>query len=116
MATVLYINGEYCLTTDQLKRYFESQPNYGSPVAVDLLDYARSGDIAEWLREKDETILADSIDAINKNLGDSDYFSEFTNVMTDSPITIEKPGFSECFQIEIVDNEEKDNGIVISCS
>lgn len=114
MATVLYINGEYCLTTDQLKRYFESQPNYGSPVAVDLLDYARSGDIAEWLREKDETILADSIDAINKNLGDSDYFSEFTNVMTDSPITIEKPGFSECFQIEIVDNEEKDNGIVIS--
>lgn len=114
MATVLYINGEYCLTTEQLKRFFESQPNYGSPVAVDLLDYARSGDIAEWLREKGEIALADSIDTINKNIGDSNYFSELSNVMTDSHTITEKPAFSECFQIVIMDSEEKDNGILIS--
>lgn len=114
MATVLNINGEYCLTIEQLKRYFESQLKYGSPVAVDLLDYARSGDIAEWLREKERTILADSIDAINKDLGDSDYFSELSNVMTDSHTITEKPEFSECFQIVNMDSEEKDNGILIS--
>lgn len=59
--TILYINDEHCSSVEQLKEYFKTGMNYDSPIRMELLDYGRAGDISDWLREKGESELADSV-------------------------------------------------------
>ena len=111
---ILYINEEHCTSLEQLRSYFEDCPSYGSPLFYDLLDYARPGDISLWLREKGETVLADQIDGIDQGLGDKEYFSRLSALMTGnntSSDSIEKPDFSSCFHVEDVHQEKTSEGM-----
>ena len=101
--TILYIDNEHCTSMEQLRSYFERTPGYGSPLFFDLLDYARSGDMSKWLREKGESSLADKMDSIDGDLGDSEYFSCLSALMKGNEaihVGYEKPDFSKCFTIE----------------
>lgn len=80
--TILYIDNEHCSSLEQLKEYFKIGANYDNPIVMELLDYGRAGDISNWLREKGESGLADSVDNISNDLGDSDYFSQLTAIIT----------------------------------
>lgn len=80
--TILYINDAQCTSVEQLRSYFEETPSYDSPLFYDLLDFARSGDISLWLREKGEAVLANQVDGIDGDLGDSEYFSSLSALMT----------------------------------
>ena len=44
--TNLYINSEHCLNINQLKQYFHNLLE-GSDIYLDLLDYAKSGYLAD---------------------------------------------------------------------
>ena len=112
--TTLYINEEHCTSLEQLRSYFKDSLNYDSSIFYDLLDYARSGDMSKWLREKDESGLADKVDGIDGNLGDSEYYSRLSSLMTGNEATsdgLEKPDFSKCFHVEDVRVEEKADGM-----
>ena len=114
--TVLYINDEHCTNVEQLRGYFEETPSYDSPLFYDLLDYARSGDISSWLREKGESVLADKVDCIDRKFGDSEYFSRLSALMTGNeniPDSLEKPEFSKCFQVEEARQEETSEGMEV---
>ena len=114
--TILYINEEHCTSLEQLRSYFEDSPSYGSPLFYDLVDYARSGDISTWLREKGETVLADQVDGIDQGLGDKEYFSRLSALMTGnntSSDSIEKPDFSKCFKVEDIRQEEVPTGMAL---
>ena len=104
--TTLYINEEHCTSLEQLRNYFEESPSYQSSTFYDLIDYARSGDMSAWLREKGESNLADKLDSIAENLGDGDYFSRLSALMTGSENMFVKPDFSKCFQVEDLYQEE----------
>ena len=104
----LYINEEHCTSLEQLRNYFGESP-YQSSTFYDLIDYARSGDMSAWLREKGESNLADKLDSIAENLGDGDYFSRLSALMTGSENmsgAFVKPDFSTCFQVEDLYQEE----------
>ncbi len=109
--TILYIDNEHCSTVEQLKGYFKIGANYDSPIVMELLDYGRAGDISDWLREKGESELAKAVDNLNDNLGDSEYFSQLTAIITGEKVATEKPEFQKCFQVENVTAEKDDNGI-----
>ena len=112
--TILYINEEHCTSLEQLRSYFEDSLGYDSPIFYDLLDYARSGDMSSWLREKGESGLADKVDRIDGDLGDSEYYSRLSTLMTGNEATsdgLEKPDFSKCFHVEDVRVEEKADGM-----
>ena len=111
---ILYVNEEHCTNLEQLRKHFEDSPSYGSPLFYDIIDYARSGDISSWLREKGETVLADQIDGIDQGLGDKEYFSRLSALMTGnntSAGSIEKPDFSKCFHVEDVHQEKTSEGM-----
>lgn len=80
--TILYINEEHCTSLEQLRNYFEEAPSYDSPLFYDLLDYARSGDISSWLHGKGETVLANQVDGIDRDLGDAAFFAEMCRVIS----------------------------------
>ena len=116
--TILYINDEHCTSMEQLRSYFEGSWSYESPVFCDLLDASRSGDISSWLREMGEPGLADKVDDIDDKLGDSEYFSHLSALMTGNDATsdlqmYEKPAFSKCFKVEDVRQEEIPTGIAV---
>ena len=114
--TIIYIKEEHCTSLEQLRSYFEDSPSYGSPLFYDLVDYARSGDISTWLREKGETVLADQVDGIDQGLGDKEYFSRLSALMTGNETksdTFEKPGFSECLRVEEVRQREVSEGMEV---
>ena len=102
----LYINEEHCTSLEQLRNYFEESPSYHSSIFYDLIDYARSGDMSAWLREKGESNLADKLDSITGSLGDGDYFSRLSALMTGNENMFVKPDFSKCFQVEDLYQEE----------
>ena len=111
--TILYINEEHCTSMEQLRGYFKETLSYDSPLFYDLLDYAYSGDISSWLREKGEVVLANQIDGIDRDFGDSEYFSRLSALITGNeniPDSLEKPAFSKCFQVEEVRQEETSEG------
>ena len=110
---ILYINDEHCSSVEQLKGYFKIGTNYGNPIVMELLDYGRAGDISDWLREKGESELAKAVDNLNDNLGDSEYFSQLTAIITGERGATEKPVFQKCFHVESVTAEKDDNGIIV---
>ena len=112
--TILYINEEHCTSLEQLRSYFEDSLCYDSPIFYDLLDYARSGDMSRWLREKGESGLADKVDGIDGKLGDSEYYSRLSALMIGNEATsdgLQKPGFSKCFHVEDIRLEKKADGM-----
>ena len=111
--TILYIDNEHCSSVEQLKGYFKTGTNYDSPIRMELLDYGRAGDISDWLREKGESELTDSVDNINNDFGDSDYFSQLTAIITGERGTTEKPEFQKCLHVENVISQKDDNGIIV---
>lgn len=111
--TILYIDNEHCSSLEQLKEYFKIGANYDNPIVMELLDYGRAGDISNWLREKGESGLADSVDNISNDLGDSDYFSQLTAIITGERGATVKPEFQKCFHVEHVTVEKDDNGIIV---
>ena len=110
---ILYINDEHCSSVYQLKEYFKIGANYDNPIVMELLDYGRAGDISDWLREKGESELAKAVDNLNDNLGDSEYFSQLTAIITGERGATEKPEFQKCFHVESVTAEKDDNGIIV---
>nr|WP_288698018.1 hypothetical protein [uncultured Prevotella sp.] len=111
--TILYVNDEHCSCVEQLKGYFKICTNYDNPIVMELLDYGRAGDISNWLREKGEIELANSVDNISNDFGDSDYFSQLTAIITGERSATEKPEFQKCFHVENVTAEKDDNGIIV---
>ena len=111
--TILYIDNEHCSSLEQLKAYFKIGANYDNPIVTDLLDYGHAGDISDWLREKGEYELAKAVDNLNDNLGDSEYFSQLTAIITGERGATEKPVFQKCFHVESVTAEKDDNGIIV---
>ena len=112
--TLLYINEEHCTSMEQLRSYFKDSLSYDSSIFYDLLDCARSGDMSKWLREKGESGLADKVDGIDGDLGDSEYFSRLSALMTGNEATsdgVEKPDFSMCFHVEDIRLEKKTDGM-----
>ena len=112
--TILYIDYEHCSSVEQLKEYFKIGTNYDNPIVMELLDYGRTGDISDWLREKGELELAKAVDNLNDNLGDSEYFSQLTAIFTGEKVATEKPEFQKCFHVENVATEKDDNEITVS--
>ena len=110
---ILYINDEHCSSVEQLKGYFKIGTNYGNPIVMELLDYGRAGDISDWLREKGESELAKAVDNLNDNLGDSEYFSQLTAIITGEIGVTVKPEFQKSFHVENVTAEKDDNGIIV---
>ena len=111
--TILYINNEHCFCVEQLKKYFKTAMNNDSLIRMELLDYGRAGDLVNWLREKGETELAKAVDNLNDNLGDSEYFSQLTAIITGERGVTEKPEFQKIFHVENVTAEKDDNGIIV---
>lgn len=120
--TILYINDEYCSSVEQLRGYFNNEIKYGSPLFMDLVDYGRTGELAQWLMEQGETELAKDVDSINQTIGDSEYVSLLASAILGEKKLGElhndiiKPYFSDCFNIEDVHaerSEEKTSIIVV---
>ena len=114
MPITLYIDYEHCTSLEQLRSYFKDSLSYDNPIFYDLLDYARSGDMSRWLRDKGESDLADKVDGIAGNLGDSEYYSCLSSLMTGNEATsdgVEKPDFSKCFHVEDIRLEKKADGM-----
>lgn len=111
--TILYINNEHCFSVEQLKKYFKTAMNNDSLIRMELLEYGRVGDLVNWLREKGETELAKAVDNLNDNLGDSEYFSQLTAIITGERGVTEKPEFQKSFHVENVTAEKDDNGIIV---
>ena len=109
----LYIDNEHCSSVEQLKGYFKIGTNYDNPIVMELLEYGRAGDISDWLREKGESELAKAVDNINDNIGDSEYFSQLTAIITGERGVTEKPEFLKSFHVENVTSEKDDNGIIV---
>ena len=113
MPIILYINEEHCTSVEQLRSYFEETID---SIFYDIIDYARSGDMSSWLREKGESDLADKVDSIDENLGDSEYFSRLSALMTgkeNASDSFEKPDFSKCFKVEEVCQGKTSEGMQI---
>ena len=98
---ILYINNEHCTSVDQLKGYFTDNLTPDSDIYIDLIDYGRHGDIAEWLRQEGEPELASKMESIPTSLSDSSFYvhmkAVITGVKDTGPI---KPSFDRCFQFE----------------
>lgn len=119
---ILYINDEHCSSVEQLRGYFNKEFKYDSPLFMDLVDYGRAGELAQWLMEQGETELAKDVDSINQTIGDSEYVSLLASAILGEKKLGElhndiiKPHFSECFNIEDVHaerSEEKTSIIVV---
>ena len=109
---ILYINEEHCSSLEQLKGYFTEDLTAESPIYYDLLDYGRSGDISEWLKEMEEDEMSAKVALIDSDLSDSKYFVELKSILTGATSTTPheslKPPFEKCFKLE--GYEEEPNG------
>lgn len=112
---ILYINKEHCNSLTQLKDYFSQELNVGSDIYSDILDYGRSGDIAEWLREIGEVNLANKVDSIADN-GDADFIKKLGEVLTGENITnnISKRPFKHCFEYHDVGCDVRGNDSIVN--
>lgn len=99
----LYIDKQHCLSIDQLKHYFINLSEE-SDIYWDLLDYAKYGDLANWLHEHNEDKLADSVSNIDNKIGDSEYMNLLSAVFG-STASLPKPLFTECCLIGKFDYE-----------
>ena len=110
--TNIYINDEHCLSVEQFKGYFTEDLTAESPIYYDLLDYGRSGDISEWLKEMEEDEMSAKVALIDSDLSDSKYFVELKSILTGATSTTPheslKPPFEKCFKLE--GYEEEPNG------
>ena len=108
--TNIYINDEHCLSVEQLKGYFTEDLTAESPIFSDLLDYGRSGDISEWLKEMEEDEMSEKVALIDTTLSDSEYFVELKSILTgatsSTPHESLKPPFEKCFQYEDIKCEQ----------
>ena len=111
--TTLFINDEHCFNINQLKQYFELPIKYGSPLFKDILDYGRAGDIAKWLREHNECELADGVDLIADDIGDGEYMSCISDIITGKKVSSTKPEFSKLFSVEDIKVDELGNETVV---
>ena len=105
MSTRLFLNNEFCNSFEQLKEYFSIELAPDSEIYADLLDYGCHGDIAEWLRERDEAGLASCVDAIDTSLSDSSFYGQLKAAITGEKVPgpdIDhlKPTFDKCFSFE----------------
>lgn len=112
---ILYINKEHCNSLTQLKDYFSQELNVGSDIYSDILDYGRSGDIAEWLREIGEVNLANKVDSIADN-GDADFIKKLGEVLTGEDMTnyISKRPFKQCFEYQDVGCDVRGNDSIVN--
>lgn len=113
--TVLYIDNEYCYDIEQLKRYFDSIA-INSPSCTDLLEYGRNGDIATWLREHRDNDIADQVDAIDINLGDSEYINQLANIISGAKYVVTKKPFEDCVKYVVNIDDQLDESIIVSIS
>lgn len=109
---ILYINDEHCSCVEQLKEFFNNGVEYGSPLFMDLVDYGRAGELAQWLMEQGETELAKAVDSINENIGDGEYISLLSSIfrgekssISESQKGIIMPNYLDFFEIRNVDIE-----------
>lgn len=114
--TTLFINDEHCFNINQLKQYFELPIKYGSPLFKDILDYGRAGDIAKWLREHNECELADGVDLIADDIGDGEYMSCISDIITGKKVSSSKPEFSKLFNVQDIKVDELGNETVVCVS
>lgn len=113
--TVLYIDNEYCYDIEQLKRCFDSI-TINSSSCTDLLEYGRNGDIAAWLREHNDSDIADQIDTIDINLGDSEYINQLANIITGAKYVVTKKSFEDCVKYMVSIDDRLDENIIVSIS
>lgn len=116
---ILYINNEHCSSVEQLKGYFTEDLTPNSDIYADLLDYGRYGDIAEWLREMGEPDMANRVDSISGDLGDSAFYAQLKAAILGTEIKADeslKPSFDKCFTFEGIKCNVKDNEAKISAS
>ena len=113
----LYINDEYCSSVEQLKGFFFEDLTLESEIYADLLDYGRHGDIAVWLRERNEPELSSKVEGIPTDLSDSAFFAQLkvaiTGVVDTNP---PKPAFDRCFSFEGIKCDVKDNEVGVCVS
>jgi hypothetical protein len=108
----LYVDKEHCLSIEQLKRYFENLSE-GTDIYLDLLDYAKYGDLSKWLHEHGEDQLAENVNEIDTTIGDSEYMNVLSEIFG-STSSLSKPPFSDCFLVGKTDYEVTDNQVRIS--
>lgn len=108
----LYINDEHCSSVEQLRGYFNKEIKYGSPMFMDLVDYGRAGELAQWLIEQGETELAKDVDSINENIGDGEYISLLSSILKEEKSLISEahkgmitPNFLDFFEFRNIDIE-----------
>ena len=109
--TNLHINGEHCLNINQLEQYFHNLSE-GSDTYLDLLDYAKSGDLTKWLKEHNENLLALKVNDVDNSIGDSEYMNILSEIFG-STSSLEKPLFRECFTIGDISYEIVDDLLLI---
>ncbi len=111
----MYINDEHCMSLEQLKNYFSKPFTIESNLFNDLLEAGRHGEIAKWLRDIGEDIVAEQVEAINVKLSDTDYMNRLNLAITThrSPVC-SKPDFDKCFKIEDVKTEQEGHKIVVN--
>ena len=109
--TNLYINSEHCLNINQLEQYFHNLSE-GSDIYLDLLDYAKSGDLTKWLKEHNENLLASKVNDVDNSIGDSEYMNILSEIFG-STSSLNKPLFRECFTIGDISYEIVDELLLI---
>ena len=109
---ILYINDEHCSSVEQLKGIVNNEIKYGSPLFMDLVDYGRAGELAQWLIEQGETELAKEVDSINENIGDGEYISLLSSILKGEKSFISEahkgmitPNFLDFFEFRNIDIE-----------
>ena len=107
--TKLYINGEHCLTLEQLKSYFSQQDlTAKSDTYNDLLEAGKYGDLEQWLQEHNlDRVSLICVDKYGRESFNFDcsysmtledlYKIPFDFVVEDSPIAFEHiVHFNDC--------------------
>ena len=93
----LHINDEFCNSVQQLRIILGclNNPN----VYNDILEYAKSGDMSDWLIEHSEPLVAEKIAELNKeDLSDTAYVSRLLSYF-EIGNRIPKPSFKKSFYI-----------------
>lgn len=101
----LYINNEHCTSLEQLKCYIIMCAGKESNIFQELLEDARCGVISRWLMERDLHQMANQIDDLDTNLGDSEYYSKLSKIIVGTVIETLKTKFEECFNLEDIKYE-----------
>lgn len=115
MQTLIYIDDSYCESLIQLKDYVAKCP-FNEVIYNDILALGRSGDIAKWLEEHNETHMCHKVAAINKNLGDTDYINELSEILIGTSDIVRKQPFDKSFKIENVGYELGSESVEVSLS